>query len=211
MSYHRSRAFAGALLLLTVAGPMGCATKGFVRNEVTGLRNRVDQVSTSADQANDLARTGDQHAGQAMAQARMAQEIALGNVKREEIRTATLHFDFDSAKLKDEGHADLDAVVEDLKSNPNYMALISGYTDATGDDEYNVGLAQRRAAAVNHYLAANLGNDFVRVAYIGLGEIKPIGDNATRDGRSQNRRVDGTLVRPLPATDSASTPPTASR
>jgi outer membrane protein OmpA-like peptidoglycan-associated protein len=177
------------------AGLSGCATRGFVRNEVRAVNQRVDGVSSSADMAmaearsaQSLARTGDERAQQALRQASVARDIALGNVRREEVRKTTVQFAFDSAELTSEAKATLDGVAREVSANPNYMVLVSGYTDATGDAAYNVGLAQRRASAVNLYLAEQLGAEFVRVAFVGFGEVRPVADNGSSDGRRMNRR-----------------------
>jgi outer membrane protein OmpA-like peptidoglycan-associated protein len=208
MSNGRRLAYAGVLLVAGIAS-QGCATRGFVRNEVGTLRQRVDQVESSADQAGNLARGSDQKAGQAMQEAQLARDMALGNVRREEVRTATVYFDFDEASLREDGRGELDSVVHDLQSHPNYVALISGYTDATGEDDYNVGLAQRRAGAVHRYLAEQLGKEFVRLVHIGFGEVQPAGDNETREGRQLNRRVEVLIVRPVAPETSSGSPTTS--
>lgn len=199
----------GLVLLGLVGGISGCATKGFVRKEVSNVQAKVDQVGTSAEQANrqardahSLARTGDERAQQAMSQAELAKEIALGHVRREEVRSAAVYFDFDSARLNDEGKAALDELVEEVTANPNYLVIISGFTDATGNEEYNLTLGQRRASAVNLYLAEKIGPEFVRLAYMGFGEINPAADNDSREGRKQNRRVEVLVVRPVPVSSS---------
>jgi outer membrane protein OmpA-like peptidoglycan-associated protein len=192
-----------------VGGLSGCATKGFVRKEVSTVQGRVDRVEASADQAgreardaHSLARTGDERAQQAMTQAELAKEIGLGHVRREEVRNATVYFDFDSATLNEEGEQALDEIAQELASNPNYLVIISGFTDATGDQQYNLTLGQRRASAVNLYLAEKIGPEFVRLAYMGFGEINPAADNDSREGRKQNRRVEVSVVRPVPVSSS---------
>lgn len=192
-------------LAVAVVGSSGCATRGFVRNEVRTVNGRVDNLETAtgaaseeAQRAHALAKSGDTRAQQALRQAEVAREIALGNVKREEVRKDAVHFKFDSAALSDESRATLDRVADEVRANPNYMVLVSGYTDATGDVQYNVGLAQRRASAVNLHLAEKLGADFVRVAFIGFGEIQPVAENNTPEGRQMNRRAEVAIVRPVP-------------
>jgi outer membrane protein OmpA-like peptidoglycan-associated protein len=184
----------------------GCATRGFVRNEVRTLGERVDrneqalgQTSNEARTAHDLARGGDARAREAQLAADLARDLALGNVRREEIRRTTVNFAFNSATLKDEGKSTLDGVADEIKAHPNYMVLLSGYTDATGSAQYNVGLAQRRAESVQLYLAERLGPDFIRIAQIGLGEIQPVAENSTSEGRKRNRRVEVSIVKPVPA------------
>lgn len=197
------------LLIGLVGGLSGCATKGFVRKEVSTVQAKVDRVESSADQAgreardaHNLARTGDERASQAITQAELAKEIALGHVRREEVRNATVYFKFDSAELSEEGQQALDEVAQELASNPNYLVIISGFTDATGDQQYNLTLGQRRASAVNLYLAEKIGPEFVRLSYMGFGEINPAADNDSRDGRKQNRRVEVMVVRPVPVSSS---------
>src|SRR4029453_11466865 len=93
------------------------------------------------------AKQGDEKAQQALMQAELAKDMALGNVAREQVRTANIYFGFDSAKLNDDAISALNSVVDDLRANPNYMVLLSGYADPTGDETYNLQLAERRGAA----------------------------------------------------------------
>jgi len=66
---------------------------------------------------------------------------------------------------------------------------VYGHTDATGDDNYNFNLSQRRALSVANYLNTQ-GVDSRRFAVTGFGETRPIANNATDLGRAQNRRVE---------------------
>jgi outer membrane protein OmpA-like peptidoglycan-associated protein len=66
---------------------------------------------------------------------------------------------------------------------------VAGHTDATGTDEYNQGLSERRARSVVDYLVGK-GIDRSRLDAVGRGESQPVADNGTRDGRAQNRRVE---------------------
>jgi outer membrane protein OmpA-like peptidoglycan-associated protein len=190
------------LAALVLAGS-GCATKGFVRQEMASLEAKVQpatlQAQADARNAQALAQSGDERARTAQREAALARDLALGNIKREEVRRVTVNFAFDSATIPGDAQLPLDGLVADLTGNVNYMALVTGYTDATGDEQYNVGLAQRRAAAVQLYLAQRLGSDFVRLATIGFGEVQPVADNDTPEGRAQNRRTEVILVRPAPA------------
>jgi len=204
MPRSRSVRFAYTLVAAAlVLGGSGCATKGFVRQEMASLEAKVQpatlQAQADARNAQALAQSGDERARTAQREAALARDLALGNIKREEVRRVTVNFAFDSATLPGDAQLPLDGLVADLTGNVNYMALVTGYTDATGDEQYNVGLAQRRAAAVQLYLAQRLGSDFVRLATIGFGEVQPVADNDTPEGRAQNRRTEVILVRPAPA------------
>jgi outer membrane protein OmpA-like peptidoglycan-associated protein len=200
---------AGLVRLVSVSaiivGLAGCT--GGLKKDMTALEGRVEQVDATANRAAadaqealDLAASGNQQAQEALLQAELAREIALGNVRHDVVRKVVVHFGFDSTRLNDQAMQDLDQVADDVRANPNYLALISGHTDSSGDDQYNVVLAQRRAAAVRQYLGERLGSDFVRLASIGLGELQPAADNGTADGRRQNRRVEILIVIPVPVT-----------
>lgn len=203
-----------SILLLILTGAIaaasfsGCASKGYVRKEVRGemtaLEERLGNTERATTRAGDDARTAHERALDAAYQAQVAKDIALGNVRREEIRNLTVNFAFDSAELSPESEMLLDGVASDLKANANYMALVSGYTDATGGDEYNRRLAERRASSVHRYLAAQLGHDFVRLATVGFGEILPVADNDSPSGRQQNRRAEISIVKPMPLSEAES-------
>ena len=70
---------------------------------------------------------------------------------------------------------------------------VAGHTDSTGTNEYNQQLSQRRAASVAAYLRTRQILP-ERMIEIGMGEERPIADNATDAGRQSNRRVELTLV-----------------
>lgn len=101
--------------------------------------------------------------------------------------TSTL-FAFDSAQLTVADNDALNDVIERLKAEPTEKARISGYTDSTGSEAYNMKLSQRRANAVAAYLEAN-GIACDRITTQGFGESDPVASNATAEGRQQNRRA----------------------
>lgn len=100
-----------------------------------------------------------------------------------------INFAFDSAKIEAEFEPVLDVAVDELNANPGVNVEVSGHTDATGPDAYNQGLSERRANSVVQYLVGK-GISASRLQPAGYGESQPVADNATRDGRAQNRRVE---------------------
>lgn len=70
---------------------------------------------------------------------------------------------------------------------------IEGNADARGSDEYNIALAQRRAAAAKKYLVDN-GIAADRIDLLSNGEEKPKCTEATEDCYQQNRRDDFFII-----------------
>ena len=102
--------------------------------------------------------------------------------------TVQLQFKFDSADLTPEDEQSLDRASETLKRLHWISGTIEGHTDSTGTAAYNQGLSERRAETVKQYLISKGVGD-QRMKAVGFGETKPIADNATAEGRAQNRRV----------------------
>ncbi len=103
-------------------------------------------------------------------------------------QTLRLLFDFDSAELRPESITELERVVTFMGDVPFAKTMVEGHTDSSGSDAYNQSLSDRRAKAVFDYLTSR-GVDPARLSSVGKGESAPIADNATEEGRQENRRV----------------------
>ncbi len=109
--------------------------------------------------------------------------------------SADVLFDFDRAEIKPEFTDELDAAADLLLANPDVTVRIDGHTDNVGTLEYNQGLSERRAEAVASYLE-EAGVDRDRMTVAGFSFTQPVADNATPEGRAQNRRVEIDLIDP---------------
>ena len=76
-----------------------------------------------------------------------------------------------------------------LKENPLYNIIIVGHTDNVGTQKENLKLSEERARAVQKALES-YGVDEARMSIVGKGEMEPIADNATPEGRRKNRRIE---------------------
>jgi outer membrane protein OmpA-like peptidoglycan-associated protein len=94
-----------------------------------------------------------------------------------------------TADLTSGGSSHLNKLAAFLNKYGDRTALIEGYTDSIGGDDYNLGLSQRRADSVKSYLV-NQGVDSVRLTTSGKGKGSPVADNSSATGRQQNRRVE---------------------
>jgi len=100
-------------------------------------------------------------------------------------------FEFGSTTLSQEVLKALSEVAEIVKKDQRWRYLrIDGHTDNVGSVKYNMELSLRRAIAVANYLITREGLDPARIFVKGLGKSKPIADNATAEGRAQNRRFE---------------------
>ncbi|MDV3307410.1 MAG: OmpA family protein [Cyclobacteriaceae bacterium] len=100
-----------------------------------------------------------------------------------------LFFDTDRYDLKEKSRTELHKIIRFLQDNPEIRVEIGGHTDNVGSDPYNRQLSERRAQAVFAYLSNN-GVDPARLKTKGYGPDRPVGDNATEEGRQLNRRIE---------------------
>lgn len=100
-----------------------------------------------------------------------------------------VNFDFDKSYIRSDDFERLDKDVATLKEWGDVKVEVAGHTDSIGTDEYNMGLSLRRADAVRNYLV-DKGVPAERLTVKGYGESQPVADNATSEGRFQNRRVE---------------------
>ena len=103
-------------------------------------------------------------------------------------------FDFDKAILKPESFPELKRISDLMKEKTGMQIEISGHTDNTGPEQYNLGLSRRRAEAVITYLKEQgIAGDRIQMQY--FGETKPAAVNATPEGRQKNRRVEFKILK----------------
>jgi outer membrane protein OmpA-like peptidoglycan-associated protein len=158
----------------------------------------VDQRATAA------AAAADQKAGQAgqradaaytAAEAVNTKATALEKASKRIVYEVVLsedkgNFKFGKAVMPDDTKAEIDTLVQKLKSEPNGAFIeIEGHTDSSGTPAGNYTLGLQRAENVKRYIYEQHQVPLHRINVISYGEDKPIAPNKTRDGRAQNRRV----------------------
>lgn len=249
MRYSVTTKLTTAVIVLAFAS--GCASKGYVRNQVQASSDQLTQkhdtdvkrvetnVAELSDQVGENARVTKEHTGQIAANSTKINETSTDlQSAKSEIRTVdtkaagamtaaeaaragltetgkrveglasqfenrnnytvaaedSVHFAFNSAKLKPEFHAVLDSLAQKVKQDPNAVIVLEGRTDSTGDADYNIKLGQQRLDAVLRYLVVQSDIPIQRIYQMSLGKEKPVADNKTKEGREQNR---ATVVRIL--------------
>lgn len=104
-----------------------------------------------------------------------------------------IRFATNACQLPSSAYIELDKLLQVLSENPSLQLEISGHTDNTGNAENNQKLSDNRAKAIVDYLVGK-GIGTQRLSYKGYGAAKPVADNRTEAGRSQNRRTTFTIT-----------------
>ncbi len=102
-------------------------------------------------------------------------------------------FDFDKSDVKPDSYSDIENLAEFMKQFPQTATTVEGHTDSVGNAAYNQKLSERRAAAVRDTLVNQYGVEAERINAVGYGKDRPVADNATREGRAINRRVEASV------------------
>ncbi len=109
--------------------------------------------------------------------------------------TNDILFDTNKATIQPSSKKVLDALGQALMDNSTVKISISGHTDSDGNENDNQKLSQKRADAVANYFSENFGISKLRLQTAGKGELEPITNNNTEDGKKQNRRVEFKVVK----------------
>ena len=110
------------------------------------------------------------------------------------INLNNIFFDFDKSILKQESFPELNRIVTLMKDKTTMQVEISGHTDPTGPEAYNLGLSERRAKAVSKYLVEK-GIDLDRIKTTYFGETQLLDPSNTREANRKNRRVEFKILK----------------
>jgi len=109
--------------------------------------------------------------------------------KQVDLAAKGIYFESNKAILKEESYAQLDIIYDILQSDITLNVDIEGHTDDKGKPENNLELSQLRADVCKNYLMKK-GIAESRLTSVGYGDMRPVADNATEEGRAQNRRTE---------------------
>ena len=159
------------------------------------VRNDARAAQTTADTAVAAAAGAQSTADNARAGVRATNE-RIAMIDDYEIKTSTtVYFKVGSAVIANEYRSELDAFADQAENEKAYTIEIAGFASSDGDADANRRLSQQRAEAVIQYLAGNYRIPMRRfIVPMGYGESHPVGDNKTREGREENRRVEVRLL-----------------
>lgn len=114
---------------------------------------------------------------------------AIGSAKQLALNALYL-FNTNESKIKPEAKKELDEIIKELKSNPDFNLVINGHTDSVGNKTLNQKLSVNRAEAIKDYLIKQLPEFKSKIKTNGYADEYPVAGNATPEGREKNRRVE---------------------
>jgi len=104
-------------------------------------------------------------------------------------KTKDIEFNTSSSTIHKESFDELDDILKIMNEYPGTKFTIHGFTDNTGNAEFNLQLSKDRANSVKKYFT-NKGINANRLEAKGFGIKNPIATNNTKEGRQKNRRVE---------------------
>lgn len=108
-----------------------------------------------------------------------------------------VYFGFDESTLTPEARSVIADAAAEYRRSGNAQITISGYADRAGSDDYNIGLSERRAQAVQEELVAN-GVPASTLAVAAYGESDPAVETPDGVPEARNRRVLVVVPQPAP-------------
>ncbi|TVP55557.1 MAG: peptidoglycan-associated lipoprotein Pal [Halomonadaceae bacterium] len=180
------------VMLLLLAFVAGCSTTD--TQDDAGLTD--EEAAAQAEERAARSRAFGAGSGDGISDEDLSQEERAARDARraaeegEDLRQErVIYFDFDSAEIKRESRAVLEAHAAYLNSNGNASVTLQGHTDERGTKEYNLALGERRAEAVKQFLVVN---DVRRgqIETVSYGEERPVNESSSEEAYSENRRVE---------------------
>ena len=148
------------------------------------------QAQASADAAADAAK-------KAQSTADYANNRINGLDDFDPIKTVTVQFPSGSATLGPKAKATIDDAAAWVKTQntKGWVMAVVGYADSTGSSQRNIDLSERRANAVIYYIVSKYKMPLNRLVQpFGYGQLEPVADNKSKEGRAKNRRVEIRLM-----------------
>jgi outer membrane protein OmpA-like peptidoglycan-associated protein len=161
-----------------------------VDQKVAAADQKAAGAQTAADRANSAAGQAASTANTAVSKADAVDKASKRLVFETVLSEDQGNFKFGKKELPDEAKARLDEMIQQLKADPKGAYFeIAGYTDSIGSPVVNERLGLERAEQVKRYLYEQHQIPLHKINVISYGEQNPVGENKTKAGRAQNRRV----------------------
>src|SRR5215813_15205502 len=159
---------------------------------------QIEETQAVASAARAEAQTAAEAAKKAQQTADYANNRINGLDDFDPIKTITVPFATNSAKIGPKGKQIIDEADEWAKSQDRkgWVVAVIGFADSSGNTAHNRDLSERRANAVIYYLVTQHKMNLNRLVQpFGYGQLEPVAENKTAEGRAKNRRVEIRLIR----------------
>lgn len=113
------------------------------------------------------------------------------------IKTVTVYFNTGSSSLGPKAKATIDEAAAWVRTQntKGWVMAVIGYADTTGNSQRNIDLSERRANSVIYYIVSKYKMPLNRLVQpFGYGQLEPVAENKTKEGRAKNRRVEIRLM-----------------
>jgi len=113
------------------------------------------------------------------------------------LKTVTVYFNTGSSTLGPKAKATIDEAAAWVKTQDTkgWVMAVIGYADTTGNSQRNIDLSERRANSVIYYIVSKYKMPLNRLVQpFGYGQLEPVAENKTKEGRAKNRRVEIRLM-----------------
>jgi peptidoglycan-associated lipoprotein len=165
-------------VVMTVSLFLGACASSKDQSAASGQADQPDQISSPY--TDNIGGATNEVSGGAGYDAAVAAERALS--------TNIVYFDFDQSTVKAEYQSVIDNFARFLSANPSVKVRLEGHADERGTREYNIGLGEHRANAVQSALRAQ-GVSAAQISVISYGEERPAAQGHDESAYGQNRRV----------------------
>jgi OmpA-OmpF porin, OOP family len=161
------------------------------------LAGQIEENRALTAQAQASAEAAAEAARKAQSTADVANNRINGLGDFDPIKTITVYFKTGSDALTPEAKTEIDNAAAWVKTQDRrgWVMAVIGYADTTGNSARNIDLSERRANAVIYYIVSKYKMPLNRLVQpFGYGELEPVGENTTKEGRAKNRRVEIRLM-----------------
>ncbi|HXU37327.1 MAG TPA: OmpA family protein [Blastocatellia bacterium] len=167
------------------------------RARILAAEEEARRLSRESEENAAAARKAQATADEARRNAERANNRINGLDDYDPVKTITVLFATGSPALGPKGKAGIDAAAAWVKTQDRkgWVVAVIGFADTTGNTAANRKLSERRANAVIGYLVTKHNLPLQRLVQpFGYGDLNPVAENTTAEGRSKNRRVEIRLL-----------------
>ena len=168
-----------------------------MREKLKQQQAEQERLAGQIQETQALAQTAREEAAKAQSTADLANNRINGLDDFDPIKTVTVYFTTGSSKLGPKAKAEIDNAAAWVKTQDTkgWVMAVIGYADSTGTSQRNIDLSERRANAVIYYIISKYKMPLHRLVQpFGYGQLEPVAENKTAEGRAKNRRVEIRLM-----------------